>query len=276
MKKLPKELPIVTLNLAGWNSQEWRKRTGMKWGARLQKLCDFIKDTAKDPNPFIIALQEVHLCGGKYLSMLEKKFPDFYIIPPKDYNPEKNPRSAVNLLLVNKLYCESYNVMELDGLGNEGYLLYNYIQITAAAADCLCFRVLNVHIPPMPTDKQTEWSKNRKAMIMGFREAVKNTAEVYKSEPFIVLGDFNATPQSNYMQSIINRIALSATSIPPEPTCGKEKIDYILYSTGMGGTGLRFKCEQTYQQPNLTDHAMLVGGLVFKDDRYEEIFSECK
>ncbi len=280
---LPKDLPILTLNLAGWNSREWQERTGMKWGERLQKLCDFIKDTVKDPNPFIIALQEVQLSGGKYLSTLEHNFPNYYIIPPQNYNPKKNTRSAINLLLVNKLYCKNYNVMEIDGLENEGSLLYNYVTITAATTGCLCFRVLNVHIPPMPTDKQTEWSRKREAMVINFRKAVKDTAEVYKSEPdlkLIMLGDFNTTPQSNYMQTIINRIALSASpaNTPPKPTFGKEKIDYILYSTGMGGTGLSFKFEKTYQQPNLTDHAMLVGGLVLKDDRYnkEIIFNEYK
>lgn len=62
MQKLPKELPIVTFNLSGWNNQKRKEKTGLNWGDRLERLCNYIKTTVKEP--FIIALQAVQLGRG--------------------------------------------------------------------------------------------------------------------------------------------------------------------------------------------------------------------
>lgn len=165
--------------------------------------------------------------------------------------------------------------MGLEGLEGGGKLLYNYVQI--ALEGHLSFKILNVHIPCKPTDGQAGWYiGNRKLLADDFELIVKNTAKKkINSEPdnLIILGDFNETPQSNYMQSLGSFVVdLTLPDTSPEPTYMGQKTDYILYSTGMINTGFGFKAENTYQQPVVsgwTDHAMVVGGLIFNDDKNE-------
>lgn len=197
MQKLPKELPIVTFNLSGWNNKKWKEETGLNWGDRLERLCNYIKITVKEP--FIIALQAVQLGGGRYLATLEQAFPNFHIVLPKLYDPECNPRSAMNIILINNRYCSDsgYDIMGLEGLEGGGKLLYNYVQI--ALEGHLSLKILNVHIPCKPTGGQAGWYiGNRKLLADDFGSVIKNTAEKIHAEPgskLIILGDFNAPPR---------------------------------------------------------------------------------
>ena len=103
-----KDMELISLNVAGWN---WRV-SNEKWGDRLKRICEYIKN--KMNNPLVIALQEVQLSGGKYLTVLEEQFPDYHIVLPQAY--KNQPRSVVSVLLINKNLCESYNVRTLEGL----------------------------------------------------------------------------------------------------------------------------------------------------------------
>ena len=57
-------IELISLNVAGWN---WRA-SNEKWRDRLERICKYIKN--KMNNSLVIALQEVQLSGGKYLTVL--------------------------------------------------------------------------------------------------------------------------------------------------------------------------------------------------------------
>ena len=264
------EMKIISLNVAGWN---W-KVTNENWVSRFTRICEHIKN---NHNPFIIALQEVQLSGGKYLSILEKNFPDYHIVLPKAYNVNKQPRSVISLLLINKALCESYNVRTLTGLENS--LRYNFVHIDTT--NDLCFRVLNTNVPHNCFGNAAEWYRNeRKALRTLFINNIKELADTYRLESdlkLIVLGDFNSTPNSEFIKLLAythDRPMIDAvkeddkytTTWKNSSNTGQNRLDYILYSTGMlcdTGVRAKFTCidENTIHQ-NLSDHALLVGGLI--------------
>lgn len=264
-------MELISLNVAGWN---WRA-TNEKWEERLKRICGYIKDMMY--NPLVIALQEVQLSGGKYLKVLEEQFPDYHVVLPKAY--KNQPRSVVSLILINKSLCESYSVRTLEGL--EDSLRYNFVQINTHI-EGVCLRVLNAHVPHDCFNENTaEWYKEeREKMRQLFINSITNLANRYRSEPdlkLIVLGDMNATPDTDFIESLaytnINRTMIDAVKPGNEnlytwrdcETKTRSRLDYIFYSTAMlSNTGMSAKptmTDDTTILQELSDHAILIGGI---------------
>ena len=271
MKKLNyKDMELVSLNVAGWN---W-KTSNVRWEKRLNMICDYVK--SKMSNPLVIALQEVQLSGGKYLTVLEKQFPNFHIVLPKGY--KKQPKSVMSVLLLNKDLCESFSLGILDGL--EDSLRYNFVTVNTHI-EGLCFRILNTNVPHNYFNENTaEWYKEEREELRAlFIHSIKELAYRYRSEPdlkLVLLGDFNATPESDFIHSIAyanDRTMLDAVkpynrntmTWKNHVTNSTSRLDYILYSAGMFcDTGVSVKNTQIDEQTilqDLSDHALLIGKL---------------
>lgn len=272
MKKLCEDMELISLNVAGWG---W-KASSERWEPRLKRICSYIK--SKMSNPLVVALQEVQLAGGKFLSIIEKTFPEYYIVLPKGYRNQ--PRSVVSVLLLNKLLCESYDIRTLDGL--ESSLRYNFVQINTHK-EGLCFRVLNIHLPQNCfNEKNTAacYKKEREELRRTFIDSIQNLAYRYRSEPdlkFLILGDLNATPDAKFIESLvytnINRSMVDAVKPHNKyaytwkdyKTNTRKRLDYILYSRGMlcdTGVSAKFTLtDDTSIQQKLSDHAILIGGI---------------
>lgn len=265
-----KDMELISLNVAGWN---WRT-SNESWEKRLNRICDYIKSRMN--NPLIIALQEVQLSGGKYLDVLKKQFPDYHIVLPKGY--KKQPRSVLSVLLINKDLCESFSIRTLDGL--EDSLRYNFVAVNTHI-EGLCFRILNLNIPHNCfNENAAEWYKEeREELRTLFINRIKDLASRYRSESvlkLVLLGDFNAIPESDFINSLAYEYDSSMIdAIRPQDkntvtwrdnvTKSQNRLDYILYSTGMlGDTGVSAKIaqidDQTIQQ-KLSDHAIIIGGI---------------
>lgn len=264
-----RDMGIVSLNIAGWN---WRN-TNEKWDKRLKKACLHIKNKTKEP--FIIAFQEVQLSGGKYLTVLEEQFPDYHIVLPDAY--ENQPRSIVSLLLINKRFCKSYNIITLQGL--EKSLRYNFVTINTHI-EGLCFRILNIHVPHNCLDDAAEWYKEEREDLRAlFIKRVEEVAASYRSEAdlkLIVLGDLNSSPEDIFIKSLAHSYKSPMVETASKnrnnatwndlATGTEKKLDYILYSKGMlCNTGVRAKLtdiDNSVISENLSDHAMLIGGIL--------------
>ena len=265
-----RDIELVSLNVAGWN---WRS-SNERWGARFTRICEHIKDNMN--NPLVIALQEVQLSGGKYLTVLEEQFPDYHIVLPKAYKNQL--RSVVSVLLINKKLCESYNVRILEGLDDS--LRYNFVHINTHI-EGLCFRILNMHLPHNCLENAAEWYRaDRETLRALFVESIKTLANTYKSEPdlkLVVLGDLNTLPDDKFMESLAyayNSPMIDAVKYHDKETATwrnnatrtKSRLDYILYSTGMlynTGLGIRHTMlDDTTILNDLSDHAIIVGGIV--------------
>lgn len=264
-----KDMELVSLNVAGWR---WCV-TKAKWLDRFQSICFFIRK--KMNNPLVIALQEVQLSGGKYLTVLEEQFPDYHIVLPQAY--KNQPRSVASVLLINKDLCESYNVRTLEGL--EDSLRYNFVHINTHI-EGLCFRILNMHVPHNCLENAAEWYREeREALRELFIENIKELANTYRSEPdlkLVVLGDFNTAPDDRFIESLAyayDRPMIDAVKDHDKKTATwrdfstrtKSRLDYILYSTGMlCNTGVSAKFTMVDDSTilnELSDHAILVGGI---------------
>lgn len=271
MEKMNYEnLELISLNVAGWG---W-SATKEKWKERLTRICKYIKERMH--NSLVIALQEVQLSGGKYLTVLEEQFPDYYIVLPQAY--KNQPRSVISVLLINKKLCESYDVRTLEGL--EDSLRYNFVQISTHI-EGLCFRILNTNIPHNCLDNAAEWYREEREELRAlFIQKIKELANTHHSEPdlkLIVLGDFNAVPDDGFIKSLAyayDRPMIDAVRDQDKNTATwrdfasktKNRLDYILYSVGMlCNTGVSAKFTQVDDSTifqALSDHAILVGGVV--------------
>ncbi len=171
-----KHLLMVSLNCAGWN---WRMTTE-KWGDRLHKVCNYIKENVN--SPFIIALQEVQLSGGKYLSVFEEEFPDYYIVLPIGW--KNQPHAVVSLMLINKKICRDYNVRDLDNADLNDSLRYNFVHINTSY-EGLCFRILNVNVPQTCfTGNEAQWYRESRTQLRSaFEKELIKIANTYRSEP---------------------------------------------------------------------------------------------
>lgn len=264
-----KDMEIISLNVAGWN---WRM-SNEKWGDRLKRICEYIRN--KMNNPLVIALQEVQLSGGKYLTVLEEQFPDYHIVLPKAY--KNQPRSVISVLLISKNLCKSYDVRTLEGL--EDSLRYNFIHINTHI-EGLCFRILNTNVPHNCLNNAAKWYRaERKALRALFIENIKNLANTYRSEKdlkLIVLGDFNTLPDDRFIETLVytyDRPMIDTVKEHDKKTATwrnfatrtKSRLDYIFYSTGMlCNTGVSTKFTMVDDSTilnELSDHAILVGGI---------------
>lgn len=226
-------------------------------------------------NPLVIALQEVQLSGGKYLTILEEQFLDYHIVLPKAY--KNQPRSVASVLLINKNLCESYNVRTLEGLENS--LRYNFVHINTHI-EGLCFRILNTNLPHNCLDNAAQWYRaDREALRALFVENINNLANAYRSETdlkLIVLGDFNALPDDRFIETLAyayDRPMIDAVKDYDKKTATwrdfatrtKSRLDYIFYSTGMlcnTGVSAQFTMiDDSTILSELSDHATLVGGI---------------
>lgn len=268
-----KEMEICSLNVAGW---KWRA-SNLKWEARLSEICKYIKSEMN--NPFVIALQEVQIANGKSQAVLEDHFPDYHIVLPEAYD-NKQSRSIVSVLLINKNLCESYyNVRTLKGL--EDSLRYNFVDIDTYVKG-LSFRVLNVHIPHNCQEGNTAaawYIDAREDLRSLFIQNISALSDTYRSEPdlkFIVLGDFNASPKDSFIESLaysydspmldaVKKCDRDIATWIDFTTGTKNRLDYLLYSRGMlcnTGVTAKFTITDNYTTLNrLSDHAILVGGI---------------
>ena len=269
-----KDLELISLNVAGWN---WRV-TNEKWGDRLKRICEYIKN--KMNNPLVIALQEVQLSGGKYLTVLKEQFPNYHIVLPQAY--KNQPCSVVSVLLINKNLCESYNIRTLEELDNS--LRYNYVQINTHI-EGLCFRILNIHLPHNCLEDKAEWYREEREELRAlFMAKIKELANIHRSESdlkLVILGDYNVVPDDTFIKSLAysyDRPMIDAVKDCDKhaPTWRdrfaktKNRVDYVLYSTGMfcnREVSAKFTLvDETTIFQELSDHAMLVGGLRLDKD----------
>jgi exonuclease III len=269
-----KDLELISLNVAGWN---WRI-SNENWENRLRRICSYIKVKKSKSNSLVIALQEVQLSGGKYLSVLEEEFPDYHIILPNGF--KKQAKSVMSILLINKKLCKSYNIGTLEDL--EDSLRYNFVTINTHI-EGLCFRILNTNVPHncFNDDNTAEWYKQERIELSElFIKRITELANTYSNEPdmkLIMLGDFNAIPDSEFIESLaytyINRPMIDA--VKPQfknsytwkdyKTNAKSRLDYILYSAGMlCNTCVSAKftiIDDTTILQELSDHAVVIGGI---------------
>jgi len=264
---MTKEIEFFSLNMAGW---KWTA-TEESWESRLNKECEYIK--SKINNTLVIALQEVQLSGGKYLEIFEKHFPDYHIVLPKGY--KKEPRAVISMLLINKELCTSFSIATLEGI--EDSLRYNFVTLSTTVENGLCFRIINTNIPHKAFNENTaEWYKEeRKDLRTLFINNIKKLAKTYRSEPdvkFMVMGDFNTTPEDEFIESLaytydrtmIDRVEdKNKITWKNQETLAKNRLDYILYSTGML-YNTYVKAEKTEIDDNtiaqkLSDHALIIG-----------------
>lgn len=267
---MQKDMELISLNVAGWN---WRV-SNEKWGDRLKRICEYIRN--KMNNPLVIALQEVQLSGGKYLTVLKEQFPDYHIVLPKAY--KNQPRSVVSVLLISKTLCESYNVRTLEGLDDS--LRYNFVHINTHI-EGLCFRILNTNVPHNCLENAAEWYREEREELRAlFIQNIKNLANTYRSEPdlkLIVLGDFNALPDDRFIESLAyayDKPMIDAVKDHDKKTATwrdfatrtTSRSDYIFYSAGMlcdTGVSAKFTMvDDSTILKELSDHAILVGGIV--------------
>lgn len=263
------ERQIVSYNMAGWN---W-KLSDEAWKNRLNRSCEYLVN--KMSEPMIIGLQEVQLSGGKYLDVLKDHFPEYHIILPVGYRNQ--PKSVVSIILIRKDICESYSIATLDNLKES--LRYNFV--TFNTTDGFCFRVLNTNIPHTCYEKKAGWFKeNRRILRETFLDEIKSLAETYRNEAdvkYIALGDFNTAPNDSFIKALaytyINRpmidpvAASDKNKITWKNHGSKNRLDYILYSQGMlcdtGMSAKITKIDDTTITGKMSDHAVLVGGVVY-------------
>lgn len=262
------ERQIISYNMAGWN---WRL-TDEAWKSRMQRSFDYIHD--RTSGPMLIGLQEVQLCGGKALDTLSQNFPEYHIVLPDKY--AEHQRSVISILLIRKDVCDSYSVGKIENM--DECLRYNFV--TLNTTDGLCFRVININIPHTCYRDKAEWfQKDRKTLRENCVEAIKALAATYKNEPdvkFIVLGDFNTTPDDPFIEQLAyswNSPMIDSVEVKDRNKLtwknldSKNRLDYILYSKGMlYDTGLSAKIttiDETTISDKMSDHAMLVGGILY-------------
>ena len=270
-KNLAKE--IVSLNVAAW---KWRL-SDEPYYTRLTRICHLIK--RKTWYPFVIALQEVIL-GDKYLALLQEEFPGYEIVVPKAYDASKHRRSAVCCTLLNKRDLISYSHNTLDGV-EHGSGRYVYLTITS---DHGCYRVLNVHVPQVAAfhdNAPKVYIESRYALKAAFESAIQQEADTFHRDPdvrLIVVGDLNATPDSDFVRCLAHtpkhRFVIkeptvnllkeedlnTPTWVNEQLGCSKH-IDYVVYSIGMWtACGLaRTEVIDDTIKSKISDHAMLCG-----------------
>lgn len=270
-KNLAKE--IVSLNVAAW---KWRL-SDEPYYTRLTRICNLIKRNTW--HPFLIALQEVIL-GDKYIALLQEELPDYEIITPKSYDASKNRRSAVCCTLVNKRDLISYSHNTLDGV-EHGSGRYVYLTITSNHG---CYRVLNVHVPQVAAfhdNAPTVYIESRYSLKAAFESTIQQEANTFHKDPdvkFIVVGDLNATPDSDFVKNlayspkhpaiikeplvdVISKDNISSPTWVNEQLGCANRIDYLLYSLGTWTTCSLCRTE-LIDEPikcRISDHAILRG-----------------
>ena len=266
---------IVSYNAAGY---AW-KLSQESWASRLQRSCNYIRETA--PGAWVIGLSEV-IPGrdDKYLAILQKSFPEYILVTPHAYRKNSSPRSAINVLLIHREGYRYHATRTLEDLENS--LLYNYVGIDT---DHGYYRVLNIHIPHTDNGDRPIWyQRNRIDLRKKFEVALKKTCRSFAQEleiPFILLGDFNATPDGSLIQELTNpygpclfNATLTRNWVTPtyiNPERGSAHLDGIFYSTGaMQSDMLTVRENQILREPvdeKMSDHCMILGQIVM---RYEE------
>lgn len=249
---------LLSLNLAGYG---WHL-TNENWGDRLTKLCKCIRKHSKQAA--VIALQELQLGGGKYISILEEEFPEYTIVLPTAYR--KQPRSIVTATLIHKEFSTEYLPLEFEGL--EGSLRHVYVQITTKNGEV--FRIANVHVPRVVDEDKAKWYRlSRQAFRTQYLKAIENTARVYKNEAdlkFICMGDYNISNRSAYMADLAGYYMPCLLDVLD---AGVESVDNILYSTGMMRSfGLSVSNTVVIDEPivdKISDHSLILGTVFIQD-----------
>lgn len=256
---------IVSFNIAGW---AW-KQTNERWADRLKRACECIKKEA--PDAWLIGLSEIIPgTNDKYISIIEKEFPNYITVLPEAY--KKNYRSAINVLLINREGYHNHNVRSLENL--EDSLLYNYVAIDS---DYGYFRVLNAHMPHTNNEDKPTWFRlSRNELRSTFEESVVDTCNAYRREPdmqFIFMTDANASPEDVFIRKLsgaVNPSLFNATrtgdrDIPTwkNPEYASSHIDYIFYSMGsMIAPVIDVYYNEIIEAPiseKISDHALIRG-----------------
>ena len=205
---------------------------------------------------------------------------EYILVTPHAYRKNSSPRSAINVLLIHREGYRYHATRTLEDLENS--LLYNYVGIDT---DHGYYRVLNIHIPHTDNGDRPIWyQQNRIDLRKKFEVALKKTCRSFAQEheiPFILLGDFNATPDGSLIQELTNpygpclfNATLTRNWVTPtyiNPERGSAHLDGIFYSTGaMQSDMLTVKENQILREPvdeKMSDHCMILGQIVM---RYEE------
>lgn len=264
---MDKEKYIVSWNLAGWN---W-KLSNEKWGDRLARACDYIKEVA--PDAWLIGLSEV-IPGkeDKYIGIIKQKFPNYIVVMPEAYS--ENYRSAINVFLINREGYHEHRVRTLDHL--EDSLLYNYLAIDSNYG---YFRVLNAHMPHTCNEDRPKWYQaSRKELRSVFEDSVADTCSAYRKEPdiqFVFMTDANCSPEDGFIKKLsgsANSALFNATrsgdrDIPTwrNPEYSPNHIDYIFYGMGtVMAPVVDTYYNEIFDKPisdGISDHALIRGRL---------------
>lgn len=261
-----KKQKILTLNFDGYNPAN-----KMSYKQRLFELYKFIDKEeninydGNNEKPFLISLQEI-IPGKdrKYLKQLAFLFPDYYLVEPFAFT-EKNYRSAINILLINKEQVAEYKTEVIST--NESYsLLYNYVHVVLK--DGTPLSVINAHIPQTSdfSGKADWYVQKRFKLHKTFCDDIIKECKNHQKDNLIVLGDFNEVPDSDFIEEI-KTIGYYSSTNPKEKTyyhnilSPTSAIDYILYSPALclNRVYKTIVDNSICVQQLLTDHCLLIG-----------------
>lgn len=257
---------ILNLNLNGF-----RPLNKMKCKQRLFELYKFIDNEeninydGNNDKPFLISLQEI-IPGKdrKYLKQLAFLFPEYYLVEPVGFS-EKNYRSAINILLINKELVAEYKTEVIST--NESYsLLYNYVKIELKNGTLL--NVINAHVQQTSdfTGKADWYVQKRLKNHKDFCDDIIKKCEQHKNDNLIVLGDLNKTSDSAIIEDI-KKLGYCSSTDPKVMTyyhnmlSPTSAIDYILYSPALclNRVYKTIVNNSICVQQLLTDHCLLIG-----------------
>ncbi len=265
-------LPFVTHNVSGWN---WT-RSKETYEERLIRILEQIRNTrlhrvegARKELPFCVGLNEAALNRGKHLKTISKCMPGYIVVLPVGYDPNNSPKSVINILLIRKDLIQSYEVLEMPGLAGktEKWLGYNYVIITTKWGEQ--FRVLHVRNCPTKNEGKASWyQKWREKLHEEIMEAVMTeVAKYHEQENFILMGDFNRTPDDETMKKLRFFYTMLPLAEEKKPTFlganSNSHIDYIFVSAPtVTKESHEVFLAEIVEQPWVTktsDHAILIG-----------------
>lgn len=261
-----KKQKILTLNFDGYNHAN-----KMSYKQRLFELYKFIDKEeninydGNNEKAFLISLQEI-IPGKdrKYLKQLAFLFPEYYLVEPLAFT-EKNYRSAINILLINKEQVAEYKTEFIST--NESYsLLYNYVHVVLK--DGTPLSVINAHIPQTSdfSGKADWYVQKRFKLHKTFCDDIIKECKNHQKDNLIVLGDFNEVPDSDFVEEI-KKIGYHSSTDPKVMTyyhnilSPTSAIDYILYSPALclNRVYKTIVNNSICVHQLLTDHCLLIG-----------------
>lgn len=262
---IKKEVKVVSQNCAGWNWRINEKTFENRLKAILEK--------AKNEDPDIVGLQETY-ASEKYMKLIKEFFPeeDYIIVIPKTYDPVKNKKSVIALMILKKKGLLSFEHLHLPEL--EDSMRYNYVK---AEYDFGTIRPLNLWIPQIAlnSEKAEDYHQKRADLKEKFIEAVQDEADKWgeSDQLFIPFGDWNLTSKSMEDLAVYTESGMLVEPLRPEdkgastwhnPEFGPgADLDHIMYGSRYSHP-VAYKLSRIDYSPindGISDHAMLVGSV---------------